>query len=462
MTVVLVPGTVLGAQRRVCVRADLAEMLWDASVRDIGGVETGVAAGEVLDIGEDFGRTDAPFPFALGNLLVRVEDAAGDPLFGWRPLGADGCTPWFDEGTGVALVRSVSWHHYDDTGTDLVVYDCDSGGPGDEPFDFTQCGLRRDAVPATMLAEAPDGTLAWVIDPRPAHALAYGMAFTLQRTHALAAQASVPATDAGQALYGVYWPPRAPENGCFRRGTRASHIFGGRPTVEFQNRSTGCTDGQGNPLFAQNNEHAKATVSHELGHLLTMQLPAGFTPTLDDGFNQPPGQGDHKIYSREWQATAAAEGFAHYVTYLAWNREGEPTAVFGRADGGDGMFDLCQGTESAVSPDCSPTVTMVSVHEAMYCPGDGTDVRTCPQLPWMLPCRRGVAVELDWANFLWRLHATGAIDPGELPYLLSDVGLWQAPDDCSYWLAFLSKLQARSPQAWLAALTLGPQMGVAQ
>lgn len=137
----------------------------------------------------------------------------------------------------------------------------------------------------------------------------------------------------------------------------------------------------------------KFTISHEYGHALHIaKLNPPFTPNdLDYTVETNGSDQGHTINSKEWQLTAAFEGFAHFVAGLVWNDAvPDEGAVYGRGSEVIELDDFDRVFETNFNP-------------AQF-PNQG--------------------IERDWAQFFWNYRtdepeaSNGNTSPPTLPMIL--------------------------------------------
>ncbi len=128
---------------------------------------------------------------------------------------------------------------------------------------------------------------------------------------------------------------------------------------------------------------------------------------------------NHAFDSPEWQSAAAVEGFAHFYSML----------VFNDPSGGLGVIAYNQEIGSIMTL----SETEIGAHR--------TDE---PESSWrgLLPMNAqldGVAVERDWAFFLWdTVTGANAISPSTVLLWLSNAYPWPTPsqDNSDWWTNF--------------------------
>jgi hypothetical protein len=99
-------------------------------------------------LAEDYGRVDDPIARRLPRMLTRVSSEDGEVLWGWRPSSASGCTdPFTIPASRTIVVETLDWAHWDDTGNDLVAYDCTTAADSIAAASMTAgCQLPRTRV----------------------------------------------------------------------------------------------------------------------------------------------------------------------------------------------------------------------------------------------------------------------------------------------------------------------------
>jgi hypothetical protein len=387
------PATAQAEHHRIClVYEDLNP--WDASTRFFGG-----------EAGEDHGRrTPAGDPWTLlqfvpDHMLVRIADAKDiETLWGWEPVGSDGCTGIFDAEDAVT-VEWVNWSYWPETDNSIATGRCNA----------QDCGVKRDfrirALPAGQhdivfpLKAKPEDLILW------AASNAEGRASYNQ----------------GVTIFGIYWSGSDPALDAFP-GASMAPLVGGSPTMLFKGPSL----------------HSKYTVSHEYGHAVTMATIASqFVPGQVDGcFDPDPNDvpppyscAQHAWDSPEWQSVAILEGFADFYSIAAWNDfPGE--GYRGIPNGWAGFSDIWATSDSPdsfyVSDFCS------SVHH----------------------CEPGVANERDWTYFLWDIVQAGVLTLPETMDLLEGFHpTWPLADSATdaTWQAFRSHVAPMLSPTDLAA-----------
>jgi hypothetical protein len=143
---------------------------------------------------------------------------------------------------------------------------------------------------------------------------------------------------------------------------------------------------EGHPRISikySNASRSKFTITHEYGHaVLIGKLNPQITPAdIDYTVEEDETLSQHTVLSKEWQLTAAIEGFAHFVSAVAWN---DVTA------NGDAVF-----VDDQVYPLGSFSKYFESNYNEAGYPGQG--------------------VELDWAQFFWNYHTDTPAFPGVSP-----------------------------------------------
>jgi hypothetical protein len=325
-------STAIAAVTTVCVDLDLGDHMVDASTRN-GGASGGEGPQTVPygDFLEDHGRItvagsdplayyDHPFP--ASRWLVRVvDDATGEPLWGFAPLDEDGCTPEDDpvpyDAEAELRVEFVRWAQFDDDrailGYDCVPHtpeeQCTFGFPGDDPEDFSGT--------ATVAGISPieDGTTYVTIsayyDSDEVNEIGEGFGIILAPTdYALwASQFSETRVQVWpSATYQVYLAHDYDNSTAspLPVGTsNASVPFAGHPTVS---------------LFGPDYRR-KFVVAHEYGHIQTATIPGIPNNTAVADYNYD-GMGSHNKTSFEFQSAAALEGFADAYNAWVWNDSG--------------------------------------------------------------------------------------------------------------------------------------------
>jgi hypothetical protein len=279
---------------QMCLYLDIGADYWDASPR--------AADGE--DFREEFGRNEGYTSFPAQRWLARVRDeAAGEIVFGWRPLDGNGCAAFEIAGGPTELtiewMRWAVWDREVETGNQLVGYRCDAV--------MANCTLRPSTrtVPADMLT----GVTEVVVEPFSVGTgveqidLAFWAAtFAEERFAAMGEQ---PLVDT--SIYVGYDP-----QDILPGQTQADRTFGNQPSV----------------VIAGESWRSKFTVAHELGHQQTLAAAhpsfgrADFDYCYDPTMYPVTAAGctpNHTLTSHEWQAAAAMEGIAHWYSVSVWN-----------------------------------------------------------------------------------------------------------------------------------------------
>jgi hypothetical protein len=142
----------------------------------------------------------------------------------------------------------------------------------------------------------------------------------------------------------------------------------------------------------------KFVIAHEYGHALHIAT-LGPPLTMNDlDYSVAPSEAEqHTLDSKEWQLTAAFEGFAHFVSAVVWNESApDEDAVF---RSGGGTFEL----------DAFDRVFETNFDADQF-PHQG--------------------VELDWAQFFWNYHTDAFVadsgDPVLAPPANAILDMWLA------------------------------------
>jgi hypothetical protein len=357
----------------VCIQSEALDYLED-TLRDS------------LEPGEDYGRIDDPIARRLPRMLTRVLTEDGEVLWGWRPTSASGCTdPFTIPASRKVVVETLDWAHWDDTGNDLVSYDCTTAEDSIVAASMTRgCHMPRGH---TVVDIDRDGEILVTLDSSQTNRV-FWAASQAEERHAY---------HYDRAFYVSSWA-ECESNECRDRhvnSTVSGFAFGGNPSSMFP--------GEGG--------NYKYKVAHEYGHQQTLlaATPALTSADLDYCYSRSVCQ--HSFDSLEHQPAAAVEGFAQFYAMASWNDFDGP-GVLVRADG---------------SARWSDEIPMSLVHAKQDRPP------------------AGIAIERDWAFALWDFatHATTIERADELVSLMG-LGLagaypWQ-PTGLAFWGQFQSGL----------------------
>ena len=180
----------------------------------------------------------------------------------------------------------------------------------------------------------------------------------------------------------------------------------------------------------------KFTVVHEYGHaVLVGKLNPPLSPADLDYSVTANEANQHAVQSKEWQLAAAIEGFAHFVSGVAWND------VYPNADG-------------------------IFYSDAVY------DLDVCGQFfenNWNAADFPGQGVEVDWAQFFWNYYTDVPLLAGvSSPTQTNLLSFWLAahpwPKNEGFFAAFSAAVGALLPplpalhHAWF--LTVAGQAGI--
>jgi hypothetical protein len=364
------PADAHAEQHKVCLSYNLGNDFYDASARPISGD----------DADEDYGRRTVkgvePTELVVrapASMLVRVEDAGGT-LWGWRSVGGDGCTGTFDTDETMLVVEWINWAHWGAANNNIVALECD----------LNDCGVDRGSILLDNFASNVE-----TIDAAPFVGtdelfIFWALSDIEERGNFMS----------NHTTYAAYMGNGNPEFDEYP-GAMAADIIGGNPTM----------------LFKGYAYKYKYTIAHEYGHVVTMwpvmselvgasaDVYCYDTPMADDC--------QHVWDSLEHQGAAFVEGMANFFSYAVWNDPGVGFEPLASAYSG---FDEIRATND--------------VPNSFYLSAPTTAYAYCDGVPNCLP---GVAVERDWAYFLWDLTMGGSPLLSMQATLGLVVGVWSSP-----------------------------------
>jgi hypothetical protein len=356
------PSMAHAVQTRVCINVpNDPGQLWDYSPTMDG-----------RDAREDFGRLDQPGALRVPRILTQVRFDGGATIWGWAPVGDDGCTPPLEIPAGANLdVETYWWSYFADSDVSVVSLACVE--------DDADCTTGSQIANVIVPQSGP--TEAFLEGSRRAY-VHFAAAFAESRP-----QMNSPA---GTEYYTRTGLPLK---------TVANRFAGGKPTANF-----------GGEAF-----RAKFTVAHEYGHLKTLvqALPGFSNADVDYCYGEGPCTANHTLSSPEWQAAAAIEGFANFHAMSVWNdldgdlRDGILVKALDES-----TWDCRYRTDpnmpfSPLPDDCVDANSPLSViadswHYQLNCAPES--------------CPAGVATSSDWTFALWDMRLYTSV---QLPILFN-------------------------------------------
>lgn len=384
------PSLAWAVSVRVCVSAKLNPMmLWDYSPTFDG-----------RDLLEDRGRLDQPGALAIPRMLTRVSNrSAGDVrIWGWAPLGDDGCTTPFEAPIGDELIiESASWSYFEESNVSVVSLECPTNNG-----DCTSWTSERQ-----LLVPPNGGDLQVVVG---------GTRSSYVHFAAAVAESQVPTSSNRQ-----YYTRTGIE-----LQTVSGRFAGGKPTASI-----------GGDAFRR-----KFTVAHEYGHLKTLidRVPNFSNADVDYCYGAP---GNCTLTwaeaSLEWQSAAAIEGFADFFAMLVWN---DPEAA--PYDGVRAWSAVANAWTCRYSPGPSDPNPQVLPDDCLP-PGS---LRTTVAPSWNYQnncephnCPFGVATASDWAFALWDMRVLTDVPTTDLLEMLNFAYPWRVNgENPLYWNDFIGAI----------------------
>ena len=342
--------TASAAYHQVCLDFDFGPEIFDASPRQPSGDTCpmlnpgdpcpppvmGLTPWEVCDTngecvpmasqtdwGEDYGRWEGVRPFSAERHLFRVSDnATGEVLWGWAPLGEGGCTEVFpgpegpDDPTTVEDY-AVEWTRWtvSPEGHSILGYECelhDDGATTQGPDGV--CEPLEQALQLLALDSGSSSVTDCSSDPDLDHC-------TLFTAGIDPAPGQLDPVDVN-----LWIVANADKRVNFLASPSTAYLLQETDAANAATSSTGPWMGRHHCIrFKENQWHEKYTPAHEYGHLVAFNIPneQGGHPTLYDEFD---GSGDldddgdgHTFESAEWHSVASVEGLADFVALAAWN-----------------------------------------------------------------------------------------------------------------------------------------------
>jgi hypothetical protein len=391
MVVLAVPATARAEQHRIClVYEDLN--IWDASSRFYGD-----------DAGEDHGRRspvgdpETLLQFVPSHMLARVLDEDMVSLWGWRPVGSDGCTGVFDA-DGTVSVEWMNWSYWPETDNSIATGKCDA----------SSCEIKREVQPVYLTPGQHD--VVFLLEKtKPEDALLWAASSIEDRG----------SYNRGITTYGIHFPGSDPALKPLP-GASMAPLVGGNPTMLFKG-----------PV------HSKYTIGHEYGHAVTLvEIVSQFAPgPVDYCFDPDPNDvpppyscSQHTWESPEWQSAAIVEGFADFYSLAAWNDLPDE----GYRGMPNGWANFAEILATSDPPD--------SLYVTDLCFG-------------IQHCDPGVANERDWAYFLWDVVQADVLAlPDVMDLLEGFYPTWPLADSATdaTWQAFRSHVAPMLSPAELA------------
>jgi hypothetical protein len=390
-------STAHAVEVRVCITVDNDPiLLWDYSPTLDG-----------RDALDDFGRLDQPNALRVPRILTRIR-SNGATIWGWAPVGNDGCTPVLDIDAGAPIeTENYWWSYFSDSDVSVVSLDC--------PQDDSDCTTAPQQI--DMQVAPPNGGIIEVeLDANRRSYVHFAAAFAESRTPT--------SSPAGTEYYTRTGIPL---------DTHSNRFAGGKPTANL-----------GEYAFAR-----KFTVAHEYGHLKTLVQPIpGFSNAdVDYCYGDGSCSLTHTLSSNEWQAAAAIEGFADFYAMSVWNDLDGSTrdGILVKAQSASAWECRYQPDPNMPDPtlpdDCvdanSPlTVVADSWHYQLDCSPDN--------------CPAGVAVQSDWTFALWDMRLNTSAQLPILLNLLSAAYPWPINGENQlYWNNFVNAANVQLTQIQL-------------
>lgn len=148
-------------------------------------------------------------------------------------------------------------------------------------------------------------------------------------------------------------------------------------------------------------EKRKFLVGHEVGHWLhrwwTNNQLGLFVNSYHANSGDAPcafvGVGNHAMRSKEYATGAFVEGFAHYLSALAWNDHGQK----------DGWFKYYKEVDAPAYADLAADEWRVDLEGAGQNPAGGVSA----WMENMCSVHDGHSVEMDWLRFYWDYRTDG-------------------------------------------------------
>jgi len=335
------------------------------------------------DYGEDYGRDGLALPLARGWVTV---SQLGAPVYTGH-LDGNGCTPYVPAAANLPATAAFFPLYKSGGGTNIQGYVSDLN-LGDEWPESMPYFLFQ--LPPTPWA------VTWAFaDPEEKSLTIY--------------------TAAAAAMERF-------------RGGHQNMTYGFRLGAEGNNGGTGTKYApEGHPLVHVKYSTAaksKFTIAHEYGHAVLM---AKLNPQLaqsDLDYTVEEGEANqHTLTSKEWQLTAAVEGFAHFVSAVVWNEVG-PGADAVIVDGSAPLpYD-----NDEWRLDTFDRVFENNYNPASY-PGQG--------------------VEMDWAQFFWKYYTDPFFPPSQQTLMAFWLGSYEWPKHegffADYYGAAFPILTAQTP-----------------
>lgn len=394
------PSTVHAVEVSVCVNvANNPVFMWDYSPTMDG-----------RDALEDFGRLDQPNSLRVPRILTRIR-SNGATVWGWAPVGDDGCTTTFDVEAGTTLDVDTYWWSYFGSGVSVVSLMCDA--------DDSDCTGGAETGPAPVPPNG--GVLEFELEATRRSYVHFAASFAESRTHT------------GFPAGAWYTRTGIPLN------TVANRFAGGKPTANL-----------GGDAFRR-----KFTVAHEYGHLKTLvrQIPEFSSADVDYCHGEGACTTNHSFSSPEWQAAAAIEGFANFYAMSVWNDIGASPRDGVLVKALDGSSWDCRYQpdpfmpspivpDECVDPNSPLTVVADSWHHQLNCSPDA--------------CPAGVAAQADWTFALWDMRLYTAVPLPTLFDMLSVAYPWPVNGENQlYWNNFVNaanvQLSLSELNVWLGA-----------
>jgi hypothetical protein len=361
---------------------------------------------------EDFGRLDQPDALRVPRILTRIQ-SNGATIWGWAPVGDDGCTTTFDAQAGTSIdIENYWWSYFADSEVSVISLECDQ--------DDSDCVTGPSSELDMALIPTSGGIIEVTLDASRRSFVHFAASF---------AESQTPTSSISGTRY--YTRTGIPLN------TVGNRFAGGKPTANL-----------GGDAFGR-----KFTVAHEYGHLKTIvQSTPGFSDAdADYCYGEGSCTANHTMSSPEWQSAAAIEGFANFYAMSIWNdMDGSPRdAVLVKALD-DSTWDcryqpdpnmfVPMLPDACVAANSPLTVVADSWHYQLNCSPDA--------------CPAGVATQSDWAFALWDMRLYTSAQFPVLLNLLSTAYPWSINGENQlFWNNFVNaaNVQLTPPQlnTWL-------------
>ncbi len=294
-----------------------------------------------INYGEDYGRDGAPLPMARAYAILSQN---GGQIWAGQ-LDQWGCTPYIPAlSNSNVSVYYLPWYNKSATNITALMTDMNAGPAGSASVPAFNLVIPATASPFVILWMDPD-----------------------EYAHSIFAAAAAAAERYPGGLTNAMYEFRLGLEGN-NSGTATSYSPLGHPLIHIKYSTAA---------------KSKFTLVHEYGHALVMaKLNPALTPAGVD-YSVAAGEANqHTWTSKEWQLTAALEGFAHFVSGAVWNDVG-PDADCKVVVGSD----INPAAQSTKNLNTFNRYFETNYNEASY-PDQG--------------------IEQDWAQFFWNYRTDTA------------------------------------------------------